>query len=65
MVPPRVDENGERYDRERHPGDHRGTDDSSEDHARRVGSDGQHHHGPRTSRWARARERSQADARRE
>ncbi len=37
---PRVDEDGESYAEERHEGDQGVTHDSSEDHARRVRSDG-------------------------
>jgi hypothetical protein len=65
VVPPCVDEDGEGDDHKRRDGDHRVAQDSSEDHARRVCSDGHYHHGPRASRSARARERSEADARRE
>src|SRR5580704_2110403 len=65
VLPPRVNEDGEPHKNERHPSDHRRTNDSPEDHARRVRSDGQEHHGPCASRLARAPERREANTRRE
>ena len=60
VMPPRVDEDGESYAEERHERDQGVAQDSSEDHTRRVRSDGQHHYGPPASQWARARERREA-----
>jgi len=58
-----MDEDGGSYNHERLDGDPEFTQDSSEDQAHRVRSDGQQHHGPRASQWARARERRETLAR--